>query len=572
MTEPDALKALAGAQADEAENGKPSAATRLVELAAEDELFHSDQTAYARFAVESHHEVSSLRTRGYRSRLARRFYERENKAPSAQALQDALGVLEGEALYGGEEQPVATRLAEHEGAIYLDLANTAWEAVEVTAKGWRIVSDPPVRFRRPRGTGELPRPVAGDLAPLRELVNVDPADWSLLVAWLLAALRPTGPYPVLALHGEQGSAKSSTARMARALVDPNAASLRAAPKSPHDLMIAATNSRIVALDNLSTVQPWLSDALCRLATGGGFSTRTLYENDEETIFDAQRPVLLNGIAEVASRGDLVDRAIVLESPRIAAADRLTENELYSRFDAAQPGILGALLDGVARGLADLDGVTLTDPPRMADFATWACAALPGVGIAGETFLSAYAENRERGSGAVLETSPVAAALVDLADRGFEGTASELLERLGELASEIETRSKEWPRSPDTLGRLLTRLAPNLRDAGYEIERRHGKRRTWLLRTSADRSVASVEVSPTALASQERADTTGRGDTSTVAGDASTTEKCRRGNPHEQRDTDTCDTADTSAGDCSNGDDPLTAGEALFAAARRGERP
>jgi hypothetical protein len=49
----------------------------------------------------------------------------------------------------------------------------------------------------------------------------------------------------------------------------------------------------VALDNLSDIKPWLSDCLCRLSTGGGFSTRTLFENDEETIFNATRPVILN---------------------------------------------------------------------------------------------------------------------------------------------------------------------------------------------------------------------------------------------------------------------------------------
>ena len=60
-------------------------------------------------------------------------------------------------------------------------------------------------------------------------------------------------------------------------------------------MIAATNGWVVALDNLSHLSTWLSDALCRLATGGGFSTRELYTHDEEKLFDAQRPVILNGI-------------------------------------------------------------------------------------------------------------------------------------------------------------------------------------------------------------------------------------------------------------------------------------
>ena len=62
-------------------------------------------------------------------------------------------------------------------------------------------------------------------------------------------------------------------------------------------MIAATNGWCLAFDNVSVIQAWLSDALCRLATGGGFATRGLYTDDEETIIDAQRPVVLNGVTK-----------------------------------------------------------------------------------------------------------------------------------------------------------------------------------------------------------------------------------------------------------------------------------
>ncbi len=110
--------------------------------------------------------------------------------------------------------------------------------------------------------------------------------------------------------------------MLRALVDPNAAAIRSEPRDTRDLIIAATNGWVVALDNLSHVSPSLSDDLCRLATGGGFATRELYTDGEETIFDAQRPIILNGIEEVATRGDLLSRTIVVRLrtlPRGSAA-------------------------------------------------------------------------------------------------------------------------------------------------------------------------------------------------------------------------------------------------------------
>jgi hypothetical protein len=281
-----------------------------------------------------------------------------------------MGILEGEALFNGPEQAVFIRLAEHEDAIYLDLTNATWEVVEVTAQGWRVLQRPPVNFLRRAGMLPLPRPEAGgSLADLRPFVNVsNDVDWRIVVAWLVAALRPCGPYPVLTLHGEQGAAKSTLARLLRALVDPNQAPLRAEPRGVRDLMEAAANAWMLAFDNLSHLPPWLSDALCRLATGGGFGTRALFTNQEEALFDAQRPVLLTGIDEVVTRGDLLDRSLLVYLPEIPDKNRRPEDEFWQDFAVVRPRILGALLDAVSAALHRLPTVQASPLPRMADFA------------------------------------------------------------------------------------------------------------------------------------------------------------------------------------------------------------
>ena len=206
------------------------------------------------------------------------------------------------------------RTAEREEAIYLDLADDRWRAVEITCDGWRIMENPPAYFRRSPGMLPLPLPVVGgSIGELRELINIGEAeDFALLAAWLVGAIRPRGPYPVLVLHGEQGSAKSTMARLLRALIDPNSAGLRCEPRNRHDLMIAAKNGWVISLDNLSDIPAWLSDALCRLSTGGAFATRELYSDTDEVLFEAQRPVILNGIEELATRGDLLDRSLIIE--------------------------------------------------------------------------------------------------------------------------------------------------------------------------------------------------------------------------------------------------------------------
>ena len=280
----------------------------LVDLAGEAELFHdADGEPYATLPVGEHRETYRIRSKSFKCWLQKLFYEAEGKPAGSQALTDALGALEGMAIFDGAEREAHVRLAEHGEAIYLDLCGKDWEVVEITPEGWRVIpgETAPVRFRRSRGM--LPLPYAskdGDLAGLRRLLNLPEeyqGAWVLIAAWLAAALRPRGPYPVLVLQGEQGSAKSTAQRMLRALVDPSTVPLRTAPREERDLMIAATNGWCVAYDNLSGLPIWLSDALCRLATGGGFGTRQLYSDQEEVLFAAMRPAMLNGIADVATR-------------------------------------------------------------------------------------------------------------------------------------------------------------------------------------------------------------------------------------------------------------------------------
>jgi len=453
-----------------------SIATLLVELAGVAELWHASGqgTAYATLPVGDHREHWPIRSLTFRRWLARQFFQRYGKAPGGQALQDALNVIEGQAIFEGAEHTAFVRVAAHGDKQYLDLGNASWQAVEIDATGWRLAEPCPVRFRRAKAMLTLPTPTAGgDIGDLQRFVNVTPDDWALLLGWLAAAFRPIGPYPVLTLHGEQGSAKSTTARTLRAIIDPNAAPVRCEPREPRDLMIAAANGWVIALDNLSFVPGWLSDALCRLSTGGGFATRQLYADDEETIFDAMRPVILTGIEEVANRSDLLDRSLILQLPRIPEDRRIPEAMFWRQFDAAAPGILGAVLDAVSAAVRSLPTTYIDRLPRMADFALWATAAEAGLGLPAGGFLAAYRDNRDTANETALESSPVAKYVLQVAEAGdYHGTPSDLLERIESMATDGEKRGKTWPKSPRSLSGALRRLAPNLRAADVEVE--HGR--------------------------------------------------------------------------------------------------
>lgn len=460
-----------------------SAATRLIELAEADgvELYHTaEQTAFADFQAAGRRETLPVRGTAFRRWLARLLYEAEGRAAGGQAVQDAIGVIEGRACFDGAERAVSVRIAEFGDKIYLDLADEKWRAAEIDAAGWRIIAEPPVRFRRPKGLRPLPAPVAGgSLDDLRAYVNLpDDAAWRLLAAWMVAALRPCGPYPVLCLHGQQGCAKSTLARVIRALIDPNAASLRSEPREARDLMIAANSGWIIALDNLSHLPAWLSDALCRLATGGGFATRELYTDSEEFIFDAQRPVILTGIEDLATRGDLLDRAILINLPPIPEPQRRAEREFWARFTAARPRLLGALLTAVSGAMRELPNVHLDQLPRMADFAEWAVAAERAMMKPAGSFLTAYGANRADAHQAALEASPIVPFVLKFVEaRGeWTGTASHLLAELDRLAGEAEAKKRDWPRNGRSLSGRLKRLAPNLHQIGISVDFQRDTRR------------------------------------------------------------------------------------------------
>jgi hypothetical protein len=451
-------------------------ATKLVGLASEFELFHDGDECFATLAVNNHRENWPLRSGAFKRCLNHQFFNREGKTAGASAMQEAIDTLEGRAQFGGSECRVYTRLAEFNDAIYLDLVNDDWQAVEITNQGWQVVSNPPVKFRRARGMLPLPTPLSGgSIKDLRPFVNTTPDGWYLVVAWLVASLRPRGPYPVLTLNGEQGSAKSTLARICRRLTDPNSAPLRSEPRDARDLMIAATNGWVVAIDNLSHLQPWLSDLLCRLSTGGGFGTRQLYSDNEEKLFEAQRPIILNGIEELTTRGDLLDRAIVECLPTIPPEKRQPEKTFWKNYEAVEPQILGALLSAVSRALREYPTVRLDQSPRMADFAHWITAAEPALGWEPGSFLTAYTGNREEANELTLDASPITTPLKNLLETGaWEGTATELLNALGGLVDDATRNQKTWPKTATAVSNALRRIAPNLRAIGLEVAFQRGR--------------------------------------------------------------------------------------------------
>jgi hypothetical protein len=451
-----------------------SKADRLIGLApaAGLELFHDpDRHGWASVKVNAHWENHPIRSRHFQLFLLRTYYRAIGESPGAQPIRAAQDLFEARALFDAEEYPVHLRVAEHGGRLYLDLCDRAWRAVEIDVEGWRLVDRPPAKFRRTRGAQPLPEPKrCGSLEELRPFFNVDHHGWVLIRAFLVAALRPGLPFPILVAKGEQGAGKSTACRVITSLIDPRTSALRGVPREVRDLTAAARNSWLLCFDNLSRLPEDLADAACRLATGGGFGGRELYSDHDEAVFDATRPLVFNAIPDLgAARPDFLDRALIVEFLGLRPEMRRDEAKLWREFSERRPQILGALLDATAAGLRELPHVKLDRPPRLADFALWVSACEQTLGMAPGEVIVACRANGAEARDLALEASPLYEPLSELAREGFTGTVAELRTRLDSMVSDATRRSVRWPKAPSGLGNALRRMASNLRAAGIQLQ-------------------------------------------------------------------------------------------------------
>ncbi len=442
-------------------------------------LFHAkDGTCFASLR-EIPRKTYRLDNRAFSEWLAYAYYQHgiattgSGRAASDQAIRNARTVLVGIATHEGPEQEAYLRTARQGDSYYIDLGSDDWSVIEVNRNGWHQWPASPLPFWRSASVRPLPVPVpGGDLGKLWDYANIPPEVRTLVLAWMLETWRPETPFPMLELVGSHGSAKSSTQAKLRQCVDPNAVDLRAAPKSVEDLFVSAGANWLASYNNLSHLSASTQDALCNLATGGGFAARTLYSNADETLIESKRPVILNGIVPTVTAQDLADRVIHIELPTIAVYRQESEIELAFQQDA--PSIVGGLFDLFAATLAKLPDIQIERPPRMADFARLGEAMHRAQGVAPGEFVRLYAANRRDSTARGLEASPVAVALRSLVEHHqdsqpwepviFDNTMGALLERLGDHRD----KSDAWPKSARGLGDVLRRQIPALAQIGIRI--------------------------------------------------------------------------------------------------------
>lgn len=401
-----------------------------------------------------------------------RYHHATGKTLTRDALTEVVDLLEAKSIYEEPEEDVHVRVAGSDADVYYDLGRPDGSLVKITPKGWMIVHDAFPRFHRPSGFGAQVMPEhGGRLGDLRELLQLDDKNWALVLAFLIICLKPKHPYMALLLSGGHGSGKSKISELIKRTVDPNALEKTRLPRDEHTLAIQGSMAWLLVYDNTSSVRWDLSDALCAMLTGGGFSTRRYYTDDEQRMFKNARPAIINGIGEFASQHDLLDRAIAVKLPPMPTGVRLTEKVINARFEAMLPGILGCLFDIVSTALRRFDEVEPPTTVRMADAAQWLIAAEPATGLPKGTFLRALEASVKDVTIENTINHPLVLAIFKLldvlgAERRYEGTIGDLHDRLHD---QYGRRDPQLPQTAAHLSNALQRLAHGMAEIGLKIE-------------------------------------------------------------------------------------------------------
>lgn len=388
-------------------------------------------------------------------------------------LEEVSGLLEGRSFE--KKRKVWVRVASTPGHVFIDLADGTGRAIEIDAQGWRLNSKPAVAFFRPDTLKPLPVPVPGkgSLEALRAFLHLDGCDWRTVLAFLITTVMPpeldggeASPRALLLLTGEHQAGKTTRAEKLASIIDPRTALSSGMPETARELAIHGQNRWVLLFDNLSG-SPSLSDALCRMLDGAGFSTRSLYTNAGEAVFSGSRPIIITGIDAAPNRGDLASRCLAIELPALPAGVRATPDELAAKFAQLHPGVLAELCDLAVVALA-AGARSYTPVTRLSQVEKWVAACERALGWADGDTRRLFEHHARAGVETAAEADSVAQAVIDHLERHhtFEGNAKRLLALLDEQRTGRTPHG--WPETPKALSSRLRRSLPGLRARGIEF--------------------------------------------------------------------------------------------------------
>ncbi len=466
------------------EKKKSSTVKDAIELCANMRLYIDQKgRVIAAIPCANFYKVFLVSSKEIKRHIRNLFYAKYQKPLNSNALKEVIETLEARAFNTSREVETFVRVGNTQDKIFVDLCNKACEIVEVSSEGVQVTNKLKVHFLRNDGMSELPRPIDGSIAHLKNILKVNDQNFYKILAWLIGAYWGRPPFPVLIIQGGQGSGKSTLTEMIRGLVDPSAVPLRGVVTNEQDLVVTANTSYVLVMDNVSEIKPTLSDILCRISTGGGFSKRQLFTDSEEVLFKIANPIIINGIDTIPDRPDLLERALFVELEPISC-NRKTQRQMLNDFYDSLPNILGGIFTMLSNGLKVLPIIHIENPPRLADFAYLLKAVEEGNGLPSGVLYSTIDQSQSDLLQYSIESNSFITAIIEYlkVNYKYEGTVLDLLDQLNKSphVGDKFRSDTAWPKSPSKAGTLISRFEKYLNKVGICVTRsrspdKHGAR-------------------------------------------------------------------------------------------------
>lgn len=465
------------------EDTKMSMADEMVHMVLNNFDLCINQTSESFVIMDNNGVKSSIRVKSseFKKYLRCYYFRKTRKSPSLEAIKQAIDMIEAECEFSGNRKNLDIRVNQYENNFFYDLGSDDWKSVRVSEGNCEVIEQTPAIFYRnnlmkPQVTPNLNVDTAIFLPLLKKHFRFKSEDdlW-LYAIYIISSLVPNISHPILLIHGEKGSSKSTTMRLTRELIDPNEIPVTTLPKNKDDLAINFSKNYMPSFDNLTTFSREMSDLLCMGVTGGAITKRTLYSDTDETVISFKRTIMMNGISVVATQPDLLDRCLLLELMRIPQTEYKTEDEVFNQFNSDKADMLGAMFQVLAKAKALYKDLKLTKVFRLADFTFWGYAIAEELGLGGDGFIKILQSKQQNATLEAIDSNIVASLLLMMMrDRGeYRSSIAQLLEALRNTALQngVNITTRNFPTLPRVLSVRLKEIKSNLEEIGitYSIK-------------------------------------------------------------------------------------------------------
>lgn len=450
--------------------------------------------SYVTVRINNHVECIPLDSNRFKKIIKKEYFDQEKKVLSEDKLEGLFGIIESEAEFNDDIRKISLSLRVARAkkvtdstnhVFYYDLTNSRWEIVKITSQGWEIIknNEKPLFKRYENNSSPQTYPIKNYDDKIFQrfisLFNVGSKnDRLLLMVYIISLFIPEISKTILISTGNGGGAKTTTFNLIKKIIDPSSVDTFSFPKDNNDLIQTLEHHYVNFFDNVSYISEAVSDLLCRVVSGAGFSKRMLYTDDDDKIYKIKRCIGINGINLATTRSDFLDRVITIKQNRIEKSARRKEADIYEEFEKMLPSILGYIFDTIVKVLKykeeHKNEQILNVYPRMAEFAEWGEIIARCIGYNDNEFIEAYQENIDNQNDEVIESSPVAEAiLLFMAEKKeWQGTPTELHKQLTDIIDQIKPelkRSKMWPTISSKLTSEINKVSPNLKEKNIEVE-------------------------------------------------------------------------------------------------------